>query len=220
MLPNSSALQSGVDAREDTRARQPGRADLVETIVVITQAATGRRQAVRVVAPDQRPARALAMLHCTLLDGVPHDLDPPSLALRHLELEVSPDEGSTGASPGYLPLKRGVPAGGIKPGAEDRAYPSNGDYTTYSVVIATDPRYWTASGGTETTILEARRRAEVLADMARNAFTGLRCDLVRGPVEKLDLSSGPDTGVREELEAWVDWRMGEMIGGTKAPGCG
>lgn len=202
-----------IDAREVTRARQPGRA-LIEVVVTVTQAAVGLRQAVRVAADDERGARALAMLHCTLLSNVPRDLSPVSLALRCLEFEVSLDDGSESiAAPRPAPPAWVAPAAGPS-GEGGRDGPEGGELTGYSVVIATDPRYWVAADGTQPTVLKARWRAELLADMARNVFPGLRCDLVPGPVEKLDSSSGPNLAVREKLEAWIEQRAGEMLDGN------
>ena len=207
LLMSISSPLPVIDARKATRARQPGRTGLREVIVIVTQSVTGRQQAVRVVAADAKGARALAMLHTTVLDVVPRELSPASLALRHLEFEVRPD-GSPFEPPGPVPSAR-VAQPAI-PAAPDEAAAGPDDYTTYSLVIATDPLYWTADG-TELSALQARHSAEALADAVRNVFPGLRCDLVPGPVEKLDLSGGPDADVRERLEAWVERRMGEML---------
>lgn len=199
-----------VDAREATRVRQPGRV-LVEVVVTVVQTSTGRRQAVRVAAADERGARALAMLHCTLLHGVARDLDPASLADRHLEFEVRPDSGDNVEPPGSVAPERVTPQWITARTRDDEVDPVDDDYAAYSVVIAIDPHYWITANGAEPTILEARRRAEVLADAVRNVFPGLRCDLVPGPVEKLDLSTGPDTSVCEMLVRWMDRRMSDAL---------
>ena len=201
-----------IDAREATRVRQPGRV-LVEVVVTVVQTSTGRRQAVRVAAANERGARALAMLHCTLLNGVPRDLDSAFLADRHLEFEVRPYSGDTVEPPGFVVPARVTPQWTITRTRDDEADPVGDDYAAYSVVIATDPHYWITASGVEPTILEARQRAEMLADAVRNVFPGLRCDLVPETVEKLDLSTGPDPDVRVRLGEWVEARMSVMLGG-------